>query len=166
SRSPVRNRRAERTARRTTMESTLQKPAFDKTAFGKSAFGAGKTALKATTIAYWVVTALFCLQIAFTAYAQLKLPQVAAAFSHLGFPDYFRVELSWAKLLGVVLLLAPVPARVKEWAYAGFCFDLGSAVLAHLAVGDGAQAWGWAAGTLVLWAASYFLWRRLQAAPT
>ena len=34
----------------------------------------------------------------------------------LGFTDYFRAELAWAKLLGVVLLLAPVPARLKEWA--------------------------------------------------
>ncbi len=41
-------------------------------------------------------------------------------FTHLGFPAYFRVELSWAKLFGVVLLLAPVPGRLKEWAYAGF----------------------------------------------
>jgi DoxX-like family len=40
---------------------------------------------------------------------------VAEAFTQLGFPDYFRVELAWAKLLGVVLLLAPVPARLKEW---------------------------------------------------
>ncbi|HEV3037039.1 MAG TPA: DoxX family protein [Candidatus Angelobacter sp.] len=45
----------------------------------------------------------------FTAYAELRLPQVAEAFTHLGFPAYFRVELSWAKLLGVVLLLAPMP---------------------------------------------------------
>jgi hypothetical protein len=52
---------------------------------------------------------------AFTACAQLFLPKVAEAFTHLGFPDYFRVELSWARLLGVVLLLAPVPARLKEW---------------------------------------------------
>jgi hypothetical protein len=71
-------------------------------------------------IGFWIVTALFCLQMSFTAYAQLRLPQVAEAFTHLGFPAYFRVELSWAKLLGVVLLLAPVPARLKEWAYAGF----------------------------------------------
>jgi hypothetical protein len=63
---------------------------------------------------------LFCLQIGFTAYAQLRLPQVAAAFAHLGLPDYFRVELAWAKLLGIVVLLAPVPARLEEWAYAGF----------------------------------------------
>jgi hypothetical protein len=101
----------------------------------------------------------------FTAYAELRLPQVAEAFTHLGFPAYFRVELSWAKLLGVVLLLAPAPARLKEWAYAGFAIDLVSAVIAHLAVGDGPEAWGSAAATGVLWVLSYLLWRRLQAAP-
>ena len=124
------------------------------------------TRSKAIVIAswgFWTVTALFCLQIGFTAYAQLRLPQVAEAFTHLGFPDYFRVELAWAKLLGVVLLLAPVPARLKEWAYAGFAITLGSALIAHLSVGDGPQAWGWAAATGVLWGLSYFLWRRLEA---
>jgi len=111
---------------------------------------------------FWTITGLFCLQIGFTAYAQLRLPQVAEAFAHLGFPDYFRVELALAKLVGVVLLLAPVPARLKEWAYAGFAITLGSALIAHLSVGDGPGAWGWAAGTGVLWGLSYFFWRRLQ----
>ena len=60
------------------MESTLQKPAA----------AAANTIPKATTIAYWIVTALFCLQMSFTAYAQLRLPQVAHAFTHLGFPAY------------------------------------------------------------------------------
>jgi hypothetical protein len=115
-------------------------------------------------IGFWIVTALFCLQIGFTAFAQLMLPQVAEAFTRLGFPDYFRVELSWAKLLGVVLLLAPVPARLKEWAYAGFAITLVSALIAHLAVGDGLEAWGFAAGTSVLWGLSYFFRRRLQTA--
>ena len=118
---------------------------------------------KRTAVGFWIFTVLFCLQMGFTAYAQLRLPQVAAMFTHLGFPSYFRVELSWAKLLGVVLLLAPVPARLKEWAYAGFAIDLGSAVIAHLAVGDGPESWGWAAATAVLWALSYVFWRRLQA---
>jgi hypothetical protein len=116
-------------------------------------------------VAFWSATALFCLQMGFTAYAELRLPQVAEAFSHLGFPGYFRVELSVAKLIGVGLLLAPVPARLKEWAYAGFAIDLGSALIAHLSVGDGPEAWAWAAGTAVLWGLSYFFWRRLQAAP-
>jgi hypothetical protein len=112
---------------------------------------------RANTV-YWIVTMLFCLQMSFTAYAQLRLPQVAEAFTHLGFPAYFRVELSWAKVLGVVLLLAPVPGRLKEWAYAGFAID-------HLSVGDGPEAWGWAAGTGVLWGLAYVMWRRLPAAP-
>jgi hypothetical protein len=35
--------------------------------------------------------------------------------------------------------------------YAGFAFDIGCALIAHFAVGDGPEAWGWAAGTGVLW---------------
>jgi hypothetical protein len=121
---------------------------------------------KAMVIGFWTVTTLLCLQIGFTAYAQLRLPPVAEAFAHLGFPDYFRVELAWAKFLGVVLLLAPVSTRLKEWAYAGFAITLGSALIAHFAVGDGPEAWGWAAATGVLWGISYFLWSRLQAMPS
>ena len=132
-------------------------------AFTLSSTGLSMPRSKGIVIGFWTVTALFCLQIGFTAYAQLTLPQVAEAFAHLGFPDYFRVELALAKLLGVVLLLAPVPARLKEWAYAGFAITLVSALIAHLAVGDGPDAWGWAAGTSVLWGLSYFCWRRLQA---
>ncbi|MBX5483158.1 MAG: DoxX family protein [Myxococcaceae bacterium] len=119
---------------------------------------------KGIVIGFWITTVLFCLQLGFTAYAQLQLPQVAEAFTHLGFPAYFRVELSWAKFLGVVVLLAPVPARLKEWAYAGFAITLVSAVIAHVASGDGPEAWSFAVGSGVLWALSYFFWRRLQAA--
>jgi DoxX-like family len=134
------------------LESTLQEPARV----------AGKTAPRAKTIVYWIATGLFCLQMSFTAYAQLSLPQVAEAFTHLGFPAYFRVELSWAKFLGVALLLAPVPNRLKEWAYAGFAINLASALIAHLSVGDSPGSWSWAAGTSVLWALSYFFWRQFN----
>ena len=134
------------------MESTLQMPAL-----------AAKTTPKTVTIVYWIVTALFCLQMSFTVYAQLRLPEVAEAFTHLGFPAYFRVELSWAKVLGVALLLAPAPVRLKEWAYAGFAINLASALIAHLSVGDGPEEWGPAAGTSALWGISYFFWRRVEA---
>jgi hypothetical protein len=136
------------------MESTLQRPVFVPASLTP----------KARTTVYWIVTALFCLQMSFTAYAQLRLPQVAQAFAHLGFPAYFRVELSWAKLFGVGLMLAPVPARLKEWAYAGFAINLASALIAHLSVSDGLEAWGFAAGSGVLWGLSYFFWRRLHPA--
>jgi hypothetical protein len=59
----------------------------------------------------------------------LRLSQVAQAFAHLGFPAYFRVELSWAKFLGVLLLLTPVPRELKEWAYAGFAITIVTGLL-------------------------------------
>ena len=52
------------------MESTLQKPAI----------GAAMMPFKAKTIVYWTVTALFCLQMSFTAYAQLR--RIPATVSH------------------------------------------------------------------------------------
>ena len=61
--------------------------------------------------------------------------------------------------------MAVTPVRLKEWAYAGFAITLVSALIAHLSVGDGPEAWGWAAATGVLWGLSYFFWRRLQATP-
>lgn len=118
---------------------------------------------KGIATGYWIVTSLFALQMGFTAYAQLRLPQVAEAFTHLGFPAYFRVELSWLKLAGILVLLLPAPDRLKEWAYAGFAITLLSALIAHFSVGDDAAKWSWAAGTAVLWAGSYFLFRRLAA---
>lgn len=114
-------------------------------------------------IGFWISTIVFALQMGFTAYAQLRLPQVAGEFARLGYPDYFRIELSWAKFAGLVALLVPmVPARVKEWAYAGFAITLVSALIAHFAIGEGFNAWMWAAGTSVLWCVSYFFFRRLQ----
>ena len=42
---------------------------------------------------------------------------------------------------GVAALLVPmVPARLKEWTYAGFAITLVSALIAHFAVGDGVDA--------------------------
>ncbi len=59
------------------------------------------------------------------------------AFAHLGFPDYFRVELTIAKILGGLALLIPVvPTRIKEFAYVGCSITISSAVIAHAASGD------------------------------
>jgi hypothetical protein len=75
---------------------------------------------KRAKTAYWIFTILFCLMMGFTVYAQLCLPQVAQVFSRLGFPNYFRIELCWAKLAGLLVLILPMaPPRLKEWTYAG-----------------------------------------------
>jgi hypothetical protein len=55
----------------------------------------------------------------------------------LGFPDYFRIELVTAKIIGAVLLLIPqVSLRIKEWIYAGFMIAMISALIAHIYSGD------------------------------
>ena len=118
-------------------------------------------------IAFWIVTGLFCLEMSFTAYYELMiLPQAAQAFARLGFPaGFFRVELSWAKVAGVIVLLLPmVPARLKEWAYAGFAMNLASALIAHFSIRDRPAAFVASTITSVLWGISYLLWRRLQTA--
>ena len=121
-------------------------------------------ASKGLVAGFWIFTALFCLEMSFTAYYEL-LPQGAEAFARLGFPaSYFRMELSLAKIAGVVALLVPmVPARLKEWAYAGFAINLVSALITHLSLGQGPQSWSPSAITSVLWGFSYFFWRRLEA---
>jgi hypothetical protein len=148
------------------MESTLQNPTL--VAAQTAAKSSAKTAT--ATRVYWIVTALFCLQMSFTAYYELANPGVGKNFARLGFPSHaFHVELSVAKVLGVVALLLPVSARLsltatlKEWAYAGFAINLASALIAHLSMGDGPEAWSPSAATSVLWALSYIFWRRLHA---
>ncbi len=117
---------------------------------------------KGIVIGFWIATVLLCLQMGFTAYAQLCLPQVAEAFTHLGFPAYFRVELSWAKILGVVLLLAPVPARLKEWAYAGFTFEALAAILSLASTGNTLQVVAVPWAFLVLQLISYSSWTHIE----
>jgi len=92
----------------------------------------------ATKAIYWGSTSLFTLMMIAAAYGYLTSDFFARAFTHLGFPSYFRIELGVAKILGAVVLLAPAPRRLKEWAYAGFGITVVSAFIAHTAV-DGIQ---------------------------
>lgn len=122
------------------------------------------TKSKAARIAFWIVTVLFCVEMIFTAYWEWFTPQAAQAFIRLGFPaTSFRLELSAAKVLGAFALLIPaIPARVKEWAYAGFAFNLVSALIAHASIHDRHAAFAPSSITLLLGTCSYILWRRLE----
>ncbi|WP_158798795.1 DoxX family protein [Pedobacter sp. L105] len=64
-------------------------------------------------------------------------PAFKIIFPHLGFPNWFRIELGTAKLLGAIAIAIPaIPSRVKEWAYFGFFISFSSALLAHYNAGD------------------------------
>ena len=92
--------------------------------------------MKATKIIYWVSTVLVCLTMVFSSYSDLCSIAVKEAFVHLGFPGYFRTELGVMKIIGIVLLLAPLPGFCKEWAYTGFAITFVSAFIAHSISGD------------------------------
>ena len=92
--------------------------------------------MKPTKITYWATTGIIAAMMTFSAYAYLTQNAMQQGFQHLGFPDFFRVELAIAKLIGAVVLLAPLRPRVKEWAYAGFTITFISAFIAHSASGD------------------------------
>lgn len=97
--------------------------------------------MKKTKLIYWTTTGLFSAMMLFSAFAYFTSPEVAASFTKAGFPDYFRVELGAAKFIGAIVLLVPqVPARIKEWAYAGFGITLISAAIAHASIGDPVSA--------------------------
>ena len=85
---------------------------------------------------YWGTTALLALMMAGSGTMYFVAENASQTFAELGFPDFFRIELGIAKLLGAAALLVPLPRSVKEWTYAGFGISFVSAIIAHLAVGD------------------------------
>ncbi|OLD65324.1 MAG: hypothetical protein AUI47_02425 [Acidobacteria bacterium 13_1_40CM_2_68_5] len=89
---------------------------------------------------YWTTTAIVCSVMVFSAInfnLRNPLGPMKGAFAHLGLPDYFRIELTVAKILGVLALLMPnVPYKIREFAYFGFGITLVSASIAHFSSGD------------------------------
>ena len=88
------------------------------------------------TTAYWVTTILG--PASFVIGGTLGLirdPQFLAGLEHLGYPAYFATILGTWKLLGAVATVVPGLPRLKEWAYAGFFFDLTAAAASHAFAG-------------------------------
>ncbi len=94
-------------------------------------------------VIYWTSTGIICAVMSFSIFNFLFNDHFPfpngneSAFAHLGLPFYFKVELTTAKILGVLALLVPqVPRKGKEFAYFGFGLTLVSAAIAHFSVGD------------------------------
>ena len=95
---------------------------------------------KRDRIIYWTTTGIVSAVMVFSIINFTFLdgfPFPEGGFVHLGLPNYFRVELTIAKMLGLAALLIPrVPAKIKEFAYFGFGITLVSAAIAHFSSGD------------------------------
>lgn len=118
--------------------------------------------MKFTKLVYWISTSLVVVMMTYSGVLYLTDPALNAAFLHLGFPDYFRVELALAKFLGAAVLIIPVYSWIKDWAYAGFTIVFISAMLAHGVSGDPGIAVTMPAVFLALHLTSYFSYRALN----
>lgn len=93
--------------------------------------------MRTLKITYWITTGLIAAGMIVSFFNYLFNPVMKAGYAHIGFPDWFRIELGIAKLLGAIALIVPqIPERVKEWAYFAFFVNFFSAILAHYAVND------------------------------
>jgi uncharacterized membrane protein YphA (DoxX/SURF4 family) len=88
-------------------------------------------------IAFWIATTLFCLVFTIGGVANLvRIEHQVEIMQTLGYPLYLMTILGVAKLLGVAAVLIPRFPTLKEWAYAGFTFDMLGAAASHGFVGD------------------------------
>ena len=102
-----------------------------------------KTTNKATKrnrIIYWIATIWLALGMTATGIVQLmQTKDEVDLMSRIGFPVYFLTIIGVWKILGVVAVLVPRSALLKEWAYAGFFFSMSGAIFSHVASGSSAS---------------------------
>jgi hypothetical protein len=97
---------------------------------------------KSKQIAYWITTLLVLLPTAGSGIPELFTNGPVATVQTLrliGYPLY--QILGAAKILGAITLMVNRPARLVEWAYAGFAFLFLGATASHLLAGDAAHSW-------------------------
>ena len=118
---------------------------------------------KRTRAVYWAATILFVLPMTWSAIQYFtEAPKMVETMTHLGYPIYFLKILGMAKVLGAVAILYGGFRTLKEWAYAGFTFDLIGAVWSHMASGDPIHIALVPLGFLFVLSISYVSWKRLE----
>jgi hypothetical protein len=122
--------------------------------------------MKTTKILYWVFTILLVALMLFSAISTfIPNPEGAAFAKQFAYPTYIFKFLAIAKILGVIAILVPGNPRLKEWAYAGFTFDLLGAIYSFYANGTFPAA-TWAPMLilgLILVFGSYICYHKLKA---
>jgi hypothetical protein len=119
--------------------------------------------LKTNKIIYWTSTGLMSAMMLMAGIMYFVSPEAKQEFANSGFPDFFREELGVAKIIAALALILPmIPARIKEWAYAGLGIVLISAIFMHISSGDSVDKLGGPIFVCILLAASYITRMRIQ----
>lgn len=117
--------------------------------------------MKKIKIFYWIFTGLFCAFMIFSSIPDAISTKEAVDFiTKLGYPAYIIPFLGIAKLLGVVTLLVPGFPRLKEWAYAGFVFDLTGAAYSVFNSDPSSYGWMFMFLPLIVLALSYIFYHK------
>lgn len=120
--------------------------------------------MKSSKIAYWIFTGLLILLMLFSAVSSfIPNPKGVELMNHIGYPYSVVKLLGVAKILGIITLLIPGFPRLKEWAYAGFTFDLIGAIYASIAAGDTIARWAPVILGLIFVFGSYFFYHKKMA---
>jgi hypothetical protein len=86
---------------------------------------------------YWALTAPFVVTMLIAGVALLaNAPANVEGITQLGYPIYICKILGVAKLLGGIALFQNRFRTIKEWAYAGYTFNLIGAAASHAFFGD------------------------------
>ncbi|MBS1504659.1 MAG: DoxX family protein, partial [Bacteroidetes bacterium] len=85
--------------------------------------------MKATRIIYWISTILVIAMMLYSAYGTFFIhnQEGADVMEKIAIPTYLMQFLAVAKVLGAIVILVPGYPRLKDWAYAGYFFDLAGA---------------------------------------
>lgn len=116
---------------------------------------------KTINIIYWVSTALILAMMLFSAASSfMENPDGAKMLAAIGYRPYVLQFLAVAKVLGVIAILTPGFPRLKEWAYAGFTFDLVGATYSFYVSGFAFKDWAFMLVLIVVLAVSYIFYHK------
>ena len=120
------------------------------------------TVMKKITITYWTVTILFALAMLQSGIVQLMQSEGSKELmALLGYPMYVSTILGVAKILGAIVLVQRTFKALREWAYAGFAFDLIGAAASGAFIGE-ILVVVVPLVYLVVMFLSYFLWKKME----
>jgi len=119
--------------------------------------------MKKDKIIFWIATVIIFLFEGVMPALTGNTEMAKQGISHLGFPNYFRIELTVFKVLGALAIILPmVPPRIKEWAYFGLALSMVSAFIAHWAVEGPGPGLLMVVAVLAILVVSYLYYHKLR----
>jgi uncharacterized membrane protein YphA (DoxX/SURF4 family) len=115
-------------------------------------------------IGYLYLTLIVLLAIFFTVSGFMEITKNPSTYPktlRMGYPPYFIMTLGIIKIAGAVALLIPNLKRLKEWAFAGFTFDVIFAFVSGRAIESNADCFKSVIVFCVLMI-TYYLFRKIE----